>query len=256
VLALEGGGERVPPIPVGPRDSDTTPSMWRGTVTFARHAPAHADVWQILSWSPRHPRRLVTLQHGRVPECHGPQRRACERERPQATVAALDSDGAIVTFLWAVTSPETGPHVAEEVRVDRVDGRGSALAYGELAGDVCMGATGHELESAHPEAPIASGASALFATLNAYGCLHEFGSYLLTHTAAPGHASRGELGVATLALAEDEGQLYGLVPEPVAEPGVLDAPPCTAARPCAIEPLARPTLKRNGRLPFEPFASG
>src|SRR5260370_16821775 len=89
VLPLDGEDERAPAIPAPARVSDTTPSMWRGVVTFARHAPAHGDVMQILSWSPRAPGRLVTLPHRTIPPHSRPPPRTCPHPPAQAHLPPL-----------------------------------------------------------------------------------------------------------------------------------------------------------------------
>src|SRR5260370_38213472 len=93
VLPLDGEDERAPAIPAPARVSDTTPSMWRGVVTFARHAPAHGDVMQILSWSPRAPGRLVTLPHGAIPPQCRHHERGCRQRPVPGQVTPLAGDG-------------------------------------------------------------------------------------------------------------------------------------------------------------------
>jgi hypothetical protein len=171
-------------------------------------------------------------------------------------VAALQRDGAIVTFLWVLPWPQQGlvGEGAWEVRVDRADGSRTALAAGDFGHEACTAPVlgPHELEYVWPEQPIAAGATALFPELDAFSCFQGFASVLGTHGATPGYASSGKLEVLTLAVARDEGQLYGLIPARNAATGG-DSPGCSAAEPCAIETLATPALRREPRLPFVPF---
>lgn len=255
VLALATGRLSAPPIPAPRGVSDTTPSIWRGTITFARHDPVHGDVWQVVSWSPSRPRRLSTLPHGRIPSC--PERRHGCRSRAEATVGALSSDGSVVAFLWELPFGEEGltGEGAWEVRVDRVRGSSGTLAAGDFGHEACTddGQGAHELEYVWPEPPIAEGSVALYGELDAFSCFHGFASVLNTHGAARGHAREGKLEAVALALAEDEGHLYGLVPRPATASAGGDSPGCSAAAPCAIEQLASPALRLDPQSPFVPF---
>jgi len=254
VLDLETGTERSPPIPVARGASDTTPSMWKGTVTFARHDPRHGDVWQVLSWSPAHPRRLRSLPHGSIPSC--PELpRGCTRPA-HATVTALSSDGGVVAFMWMLPPGEQGiiGEGAWELRVDRADGSASAIAAWGFGHEECTAGVGngHELEYVWPEPPIAAGGSALLPELYAFSCSTGFASVLESHGPAPGRGRLGKLETVSLALARDEGRLYGLVPSvPRAVEG--DSPRCAAAAPCWIEQVRAPALKLESRAPSVPF---
>jgi hypothetical protein len=253
ILALDTGRERAPPIPAGRGVSDTTPSMWKGAVTFARHDPAHGDVWQVLTWSAREPRQLVPLPHGRIPSC--PETHGCT-QHAKGVVAALGRDGSIVTFLWVLPWPQQGLNGegAWEVRVDRADGSRAALAAGGFGHEACTAPVNgpHELEYVWPLPPLAAGGDALFGELLAFSCFHGFASVLVSHSAQSGFASEGKLQATALALADDRGQLYGLVPAKNAATGG-DSPGCSVAEPCAIQTLATPALRRGPHLPFVPF---
>jgi hypothetical protein len=254
LLELDKGRVISLPIPTRHGVSDTSASMWRGTVTFARHDPAHGDVWQVLSWSPRRARRLTTLPHGRIPSC--PEQPHGCRHRAQGMVGALSSDGTIVTFLWKLPFGEEGlvGEGAWEIRVDRADGSGSTLADGGFGHEACTAPTSgpHELEYIRPEPPIAAGPSALFPELYAFSCFKGFASVLGSHGATAGHASVGKLETVALAVARDEGRLYGLVPPPGVAP-LGDSPGCTTTAPCKIEQVQTPSLRRQGSAPFVPF---
>jgi hypothetical protein len=254
VLELTDGAEVKPPIPAPAGVSDTTPSIWHGQIAFARHTPSHGAVWQIESWSPSARHRLKTLPHGRIPSCPEVPHGCTGRE--QGTVEALQQDGAIVTFLWTLPWPPQGVtgEGAWEVRVDRADGSRAALAAGGFGHEACTAPVEgpHELEYIWPMAPIAAGGNALFGELLAFSCFQGFASELVSHSAQPGFASEGKLQATALALADDRGRLYGLIPARNAAMGG-DSPGCSAAEPCAIETLATPALRRDPRLPFVPF---
>jgi hypothetical protein len=254
VLELTDGAEIKPPIPAPPGVSDTTPSIWHGQIAFARHSPSHGDVWQIESWSPSARNRLKTLPHGRIPSC--PEEPHGCTQKAHGMVAALQRDGAIVTFLWVLPWPQQGlvGEGAWEVRVDRADGSRAALAAGGFGHEACTAPVlgPHELEYVWPLPPIAAGNDALFGELLGFSCFHGFASLLVSHSAQPGFATEGKLQATALALADDRGQLYGLIPaRNAATDG--DSPGCSAAEPCAIERLTTPALRRDPRLPFVPF---
>lgn len=255
VLELTDGAEIKPPIPAPAGVSDTTPSIWRGQIVFARHAPSHGGVWQIESWSPSRRKRLKTLPHGRIPSCpelpHGCTQKA------QGMVEGLQRDGAIVTFLWVLPWPQQGliGEGAWEVRVDKADGSRAALAAGDYGHEACTAPVEgpHELEYIWPLAPMAVGGNALFGELLGFSCFHDFASVLVSHSAQPGFASEGKLPTTALALVDDDGQLVGLVPARNATMAGGDSPGCSAAEPCSIERLATPGLHRAPRLPYVPF---
>ncbi len=268
VLLLGGGAERALPIPTPARASDTTPSIWRGVVSFASRAPGHGNVMQVLSWSPNAPRKLRTLPHGVIPVQCASHRPGCRPSPVQGEVRALASDGSIVAFVWSVFGGLPGPEGDQELRIDRANGRGATLAAGEVGGEACTGAAAgqHVLERVTFEPPFVSGSNASFGELDTFGCFTGFAGVLASHGAAPGYGRSGKLEGVPLAVAEDEGQLYGLVaprseasvPPPGLSWTLTDGPYCNSASPCAIEPLATPALKRERRLPLEPasfFAS-
>jgi hypothetical protein len=250
LLELASGVESVPPIPAGAGVSDTTPSAWHGQITFARHDPRHGDVWQIETWSPSSPHRLQMLPHGRIPSC--PELAGGCTQKPRATVGALQRDGAIVTFLWKLPWPQQGliGEGATEVRVDSTDGSRKTSAYGEFGHEACTDPEAG-LEYIWPTQPIALGGQALFGELLAYSCFKHFSATLVRHGVDRGPASTGVLEADVLALADEDGQLYGLVPS--GGGGGSDSPGCDAAQPCSIEPLATPASHRAPRLPFVPF---
>lgn len=262
LLPLRGGAERALPIPAPAGVSDTTPAIWRGVVTFGRRAPVDGRVMQVLSWSARAPRRLVTLTHGAIPEC--PSVRAECRERPvEAEVQGLASDGSAVAFVWAVWGGAVGIDGERELRIDHVHGRGATIADGDIGGEACTGASAgeHRVERVAFEPPFVSASTVSFGELYTFGCFTGFAGVLVTHGVAPGYASRGKLdGVVPLDIAQDNGRLYGLLaPRSEASDTELgwtatDGPYCDSQSPCAIESLPAPALKRDARPPFDPIS--
>ncbi len=257
-LSLDRAVERPLPIPTSPRASDTTPAIWRGVVTFARRSPAHRGVMQVLSWAPHSPRTLKRLPHGAIPvQCRkeGPR---CRRRPVQGVVSALAADGSVVAFVWSVSGGNVGIDGERELRVDRADSRGSALADGEVGHEACTfaGAGEHVLEAVDFEPPFVSGSTAFFGELYDFGCFTGFASVLMSHDAAPGYSSRGKLEAVSLATASVDGRLYGLVPSAAEDWTIGDGPSCKPAWPCTIEALDSPAMMRDSRPPYAPAGQG
>jgi hypothetical protein len=250
-LALDGGRERALAIPAPPGSSDTTPSMWHGEVAFARHAPGHGPVWQIMSWSGRAPKRVLTLRHGAIPV-------RCENGRPctrpaHGEVQALSRDGRIVTFLWHLEGEGVVGEGAWELRVDRLASGASSLAASGFSHEACTSALAPgELEYVWPEPPVATGPTALSTQLEGFDCFTGFGATLESYAAGAAHARIGTLAETVLGLAEEGSTLYGLVPGPA--PAGADSPSCAPADPCSLERIAKPaSMKLERYVPKPPF---
>jgi hypothetical protein len=96
--------------------SDTTPSMWRGDVAFARIAKGQT-VAQILLW--RHRRdRIRRLRHGTVPMgC--PYKEGCKGVIRRGSAQQLDLGRDGVAFVWDIQAPAViGAGDGWELRVD------------------------------------------------------------------------------------------------------------------------------------------
>jgi hypothetical protein len=249
VLELASGRESQTPIPHPAVASDTTPSIWRGSVAFARRAPGHGDVWQVMLWSPTDRQTLRTLRHGAIPSHCRLERGGCSAPM-RGTVEALDRNGAIVTFLWRVEGPGVAGEGAWEVRVDDLANGHSSLAEAGFGHEACTGPpTG--LEYVWPERPVADGRLVLFPQLEGFACFRSFASVLGSYRVGARRSSSGGLTDTVLSLAKDGGVIYGLVP-PSAQPGT-DSPSCSAAAPCTLERLVQPRLTPNKFTPAAPF---
>ncbi len=125
VLDLASGRERALNLRRPHGASDTTPSMWRGDVAFARMTPGQT-IAQLALWHHRGG-TLTRLAHGAVPgECLDIE--GCKSTR-RGEVQQLDYDGAGVAFVWDVLSPGVeGAGDAWELRVDDVRA-GTTRAY-------------------------------------------------------------------------------------------------------------------------------
>ena len=247
VYELSSNHESALPIPRPAGASDTTPSMWRGNVAFARIAPAHGGISQIMLWSPRHPYTLRVLPGGAIPpDCAGKIR--CHGEPVYREVQALDLDADVVTFTWAIKAPTEIGHGGWEVRVDDLaDARGNLAASGFIA-EACMGG-GIELERL--EAPIAVGDGALFSEFRRSRCYEEHVSMLYDFHAGAQRASSGLLPGNVLGLAKDGNTLYALA---APTPEFSTDPSCSSTAPCTLERIAEPRLTLNRSKPKSPFA--
>jgi hypothetical protein len=250
VLELASGRERTLPIPHPSDTSDTTPSMWGGSVAFARRAPGHGQVWQVMLWSPRHPRILRTLRHGAIP-MHCAE--GCGRSPAHGEVEALDRNAGIVTFLWAVAAPGVVGEGAWEVRVDDLASGRSRLAGAGFGHEACTaaGIRPGEIELAWPEAPIADGRLVLFGELESFDCFSAFGSSLNGYRVGTLRPRSGPLSETVLGLAQDGRTLYALVPP--TPPRDVDSPSCSDAAPCELERVTEPALKPDRYTPARPF---
>jgi hypothetical protein len=116
VLDLASGRERTLPLDRPRGASDTTPSMWRGDVAFARMSRG-ATVAQVLIWRHRSG-RLARLPHGTVPAgC--PYSNGCARVVRRGEVQQLDLGASGVAFVWDVAAPGViGAGDGWELRVD------------------------------------------------------------------------------------------------------------------------------------------
>jgi hypothetical protein len=133
VLDIATGRERALRVPRPSGASDTTPSMWRGRVAFARLA-RRATVAQVLLFTPS-TGRLRRLRHGRIPsDC--PFRGGCRGSKREGEVQQLDLGARAVAFVWDVRAPGvTGVGDGWELRADRLaDGASRLFGSGYQSG--------------------------------------------------------------------------------------------------------------------------
>jgi hypothetical protein len=254
LLELADGRERRLAIPYPPGASDTTPSMWHGSVAFARKAPGHGDVWQVMAWSSSHPRVVRTLRHGAIPTKCGPVRGGCGAQPDHGEVESLDRDGALVTFLWAEEGPGVLGEGAWELRVDDLANGRSSLAAVGIGHEACTGPQ-EGLEYVWPETPVADGRRVLFSTLEGYSCFKSFSSELGEYRVGGGRMVSGVLLDTVLEIAQDGEVTYGVVAPPAANGE--DSPRCSVAAPCVLEQITPPTtLRARASVPTPPFFEG
>lgn len=132
-LPLEGGRERRVAAVNTRAASETTPSMWRGAIAFARAAPGQdrARIWLRRAGA----RRLVRLSGGTVARCDDGTR--CE-EGSAGGVEALDLGERGAVHLWALSGGNiVGVGFGWEVRVAPLDGRRAPIATSGYVGGAC-----------------------------------------------------------------------------------------------------------------------
>jgi hypothetical protein len=133
-IGLTGGSERRLDGISSRRASETTPSVWRGSIIFARHMPkAHAARIYLRR---RGSRQLLRLPGGTLSHC---LLRGCRSEpRPRAGVDAIDLGPRSVAFLWRLMNGNVvGTDVAWELRSDALHGKGGVLAASGYVGGAC-----------------------------------------------------------------------------------------------------------------------
>lgn len=247
VLELDSGRESSPPVPEPRGASDTTPAMWRGTLVFARKAPGHGRVSQIMLSLRGHRSRLETLPHGAVPEgC--PHRQGCQEFPPSGEVQALSIDAQIVAFVWKPKGPGTGIDGAWEERVDSLANRRGALAGTPILSESCTGGPPNLVEEEWPAPPILSGTAALFPELERGGCYTTFTAALFQYR--EGKRRLGRASVPIVELARDGAITYGLVAQ---RPTTEEDPGCSATLPCTLESITPPPLRPSHYKPAHPF---
>jgi hypothetical protein len=243
VVDLATGRERAAGVPRPAGMSDTTPSMWRGRIAFARRdTRRHRNVAQVMLWSPS-ARRLTTLPHGAMP-ARCPYDSGCKGMTVLGAVDGLDLGARFAAFRWLVQAPGTVGHVAWEVRADRVsDGRSILVGSGFL-GEACTGGTDGVL----PSVPSADGGDVWFSRLTSQ-CYVDTASLVRFDVDTRG-AAFGGLEGEVLQSTKDGDALYALVaPKPRGEVN----PTCAADAPCTIERLDPPSLVARAYRPRPPF---
>jgi hypothetical protein len=243
VLDVVTGRERAVDVPHPRGTSDTTPSMWRGRLAFARRDPSHRDVAQVLLWSPQ-THRLTSLHHGGIPR-HCPFENGCKGLTVRGAVEGLDLGAHLATFLWWVDAPGVVGHGGWEVRADRLSDGRSVLAGSGFVGEECTGGT----DAVVPSSPAADGVRVWYSRL-ASSCYVGAASVVRFDSYA-GRSAAGDLPGDVLQFAKDGRSLYALI-APKPQNGA--APACSAPGvPCTVERLTPPALIPTKSRPHSPF---
>jgi hypothetical protein len=228
---LEAGKERRLRGTSSRRGSETTPSIWRGTLAFARRYSGKRKARLLL----RRPgqRHLARLPGGTLPRC-APRLCAANGPRPSAGVDALDLGPRSLAFLWRLNNGNVVGVAGWELRTDPLGGGHGVIAWSGYVGGVC--------EIFLPQSPSAVGSRVLF--------LERIGKCTVTRTPiASFDPATGVLHEATpssglaYAIARDGKTIYwvrGPSPQPETAPG---------GDPCRIAPNAC-FLVRSSDLSF------
>ena len=232
VVDLATGVERSAGIPRPVGSSDTTPSMWRGRIAFARRDRHHGEVSQVLLWTPGK-RNLRTLRHGAMPtKC--PFRTGCEGSLRRGAVTGLDLGARLATFAWWIEAPGVVGHAGWEVRADDLrSGRSTRVGTGYV-GEVCT----EGIDGQTPSTPSAAGTRVFWGELQSR--CYKLATKLKRYDVGAPSAAIGDLPGVVLRVTRGSGTLYGLVaPAPAGDvPPACDAP----GAPCTIVALDEPTL--------------
>jgi hypothetical protein len=229
VLDLESGREEAARIPRPAGASDTSPSMWRGRIAFAR-TPRGSLVDRVLLWSPR-TRRTTTLPRGPVtkPElCKGGER--CDTFPRDGVATDLDLGGRVLAYVWENTE-------RIEVRAVRLSGaRGRRLGQGH-AGEVCLGHRG-SVDVSRPARPVVDGDRVTWTTLEVL-CEEQARSFVTSADSRTGRSTRTPLPGKVVRVARDGATRYALVNQ---DPQV-GYQPCSERVACSIDRLEGVTAR-------------
>lgn len=253
-LDLTSGREQLVRSVSSPTGSETTPSIWRGRIAFARRYERGRGLERrvaILYVQRRaSSRRLIRLPGGPIPRCEpAAQRDLCEASI-KAGPASLDLAGRRLAFRWLHVGGSTeGVGLATEVGIVDVTRSVSQLLDGR---DIGGGAAG-PCDLSDLFAPeIVAGAVQWLVASNA-DCPSAT-STVVRRDLATGSFTAAAVAGTTLALAVDDRQTWALEvrgPAPVytGEPG---PPPCAEpGRSCALTQLGPLTF-----APTQPVEGG
>ena len=241
MLDLASGRERPLPVRRPQGASDTTPSMWRGDVAFARMKRG-ATVAQVMLWRHRS-RRLTRLRHGTVPPgC--PVGDACARTARRGEVQQLDLDSSGVAFVWDLAPGVIGAGDGWELRVDDLR-TGASHNY---ASGYQSGACG----ARYPVSPNMVGPDVWFAELR-WICDVAHTSYV--RGVPSGKRGLLEVGPPVLWQVAIDGATAYSIRGPRPDDSLHDDPPCVGSgSPCRLVAEHRPTLPVTGQPVTGPFS--
>jgi hypothetical protein len=242
VLDLASGRERALRVDRPSGASDTTPSMWRGDVAFARTSRG-ATVAQVLLWRHRG-ERPARLPHGTVPAgC--PYSGGCAGAVRRGEVQQLDLGARGVAFVWDVAAPGViGAGDGWELRVDDLR-TGTSRGYDSGYQSGACGAR-------YPVSPTMVGREVWFGELR-WICDVPHTSYV--HGVADGHRGSLEAGPPLMWQVAIDGRTAYSIRGPRPAPTSQDPPCIGSAGPCRLTAEPLPDVPANGRPVGGPFFS-
>jgi hypothetical protein len=224
VVDLASGRERAAGVPRPKGASDSTPSMWRGRIAFARR-DAPDGVPRILVYDPAS-RRLRRLPGGDTGS-----------SQIKVAAAGIDLGSRLVAFRWFAQSGDG----AWEVIADDLTTRRSRLIGTGFIGEVCTGG----VDGSAPTTPTTDGWFVLYAHLSS-SCFVDT-AVLVRVDVRHRRYVRGPLPDETMAGTwYSSGGVSVVAPPPPPPPPYLPTE-CTTGTPCVLEQLAIPAL-----TPFSP----
>jgi hypothetical protein len=231
VLDLASGREQAVPLNRPHGASDTTPSMWRGDVAFARMSHG-ATVAQVLIWHHRSG-RLTRLPH-RKAGC--PPGFACLPGVPRGEVQQLDLGASGVAFVWEFAPGVTGAGDGWELRVDDLR-TGASHNYDNGYQSGACGAR-------YPLSPTMVGRDVWFDELH-WICDAPHTSYV--HGAPDGHRGLLEAGPPMMWQIAVDGRTAYSIRGPRPAPTTQDVPCTGSATPCRLVAEPLPDVPATGR---------
>ena len=236
---LASGRERALPVPGAAGASDTSPSMWRGRVAFARTETGRASVSRVLLADARG-RGLRRLPGGSTAEdC---ARVACAPKGGRFTVEGLDLGAKAVSFLWSVDGGGVAGDGGWEVRADRLSTGTAFAAGGGFLGEACTGGT----DLSRPSTPTSDGDAVFYAQLTS-ACYQAHSDAASVRLGAQRASIAPLPGVVLRASFGARGGAALVTPGSRLPSGEACAPP---AQPCAVVRLVPPPLRASS-----PFGS-
>jgi hypothetical protein len=125
-VTLPGGRDRALAVPSPAGASDRTPALWRERVVFQRRQRGQR-VSRLISYNFRLGTTKV-LRHGPVPRYHG---------HADAKADAIDLLGHVVAYVWSWSPAHIGVADEQQVRAQRLDGRGTVIGAGGYTSGEC-----------------------------------------------------------------------------------------------------------------------
>lgn len=242
LLNLKTRHEQAITVPHAPEDSDTWPSMWRGSVAFARTRLASFTVSHVMLRA-ANSSRLKRMHGGSVPTSCGPGR--CSGD---FTVEGLDLGSRLLSFSWHLDGSYVIGASGWEVRADRLSTSSGLLVGDGVSGEACTGAT----DSSTPSSPSSVGNDVWYAQLN-------LDCYVATSTLARVRTPSRRLSTAALPgavlAAATSGPDHIVTLSTTAPTSDTHGPGCTTIAPCVITDLATPQLQPSTAT-FQPPLSG
>ena len=151
-LSLVGGRGRLVKQIYARGSSDSTPSIWKGAIAFARISASRPNVARVMLWRPGRPAH--ELPGGTLPCMTCP---AGFPGPPGAWVSAMDLGPQALAFSWVLSGENVLHGIALEMRIDPMGGGRPRIADAGVGQEACTGG-----ESSSVSSPNADGAQIFY----------------------------------------------------------------------------------------------